>query len=395
VIYVPLQSTILSGNARLDSAFSGGPSVKTAPPPDDVDAVRRIQKGLKALGYSLPISFAKGTGGEPDGKFGQETYQAVIAFQRSAFPGQSSEWDGRVGHKTLEKMDALLPRGGAPPAPTPPTPPAVTDRVCGPDVTEQVAKVWNQMQSDFNSLVRAKKIAACNAVLIPVTNPGDLVKSLAVDAMTGRLDLNRLISQIGAHGNANAFDTRPLQKDQSQWLDTPPVYDPATNGPCCTPQPKPGEDPEGDAFCSKTVQVADKCWLAGSVNYGTYGIIVRCCSDFAADDWFVPNPLTTDPFDLPLRPNPVIRAIYSLTWATTLIRIYKSKLGDKLKGQGVEDPAVPIAWTEATFRGGPKGTPSIAGNRSTCKCSCPCKGDVATVKDKWDYIWDPLKSYPP
>jgi hypothetical protein len=120
-----LQSEILSGNSRLDQAAAGNAVIRAAPPHDDADAVRRIQKGLVAiLRIQMPLSFPNGPNGEPDGKFGNETFQAVIDFQKMAFPNDSRQWDGRVGRLTLGEMDSRLPaRGRAAPAPTPPTPP--------------------------------------------------------------------------------------------------------------------------------------------------------------------------------------------------------------------------------------------------------------------------------
>jgi peptidoglycan hydrolase-like protein with peptidoglycan-binding domain len=109
---MPLQSSILAGNARLEQAHAGGPSVKPGPPHDDVDAVRRIQRALVALGFSLPLSFPNGPNADPDGIYGSETRQAVVAFQKRAFPNSFSEWDGRTGTKTLTAMDGLLPAAG-------------------------------------------------------------------------------------------------------------------------------------------------------------------------------------------------------------------------------------------------------------------------------------------
>jgi peptidoglycan hydrolase-like protein with peptidoglycan-binding domain len=103
-----LSSAILAGNARLDQAANGGPSVKKAPPADEPEAVRRIQKALAALGFSLPLSFPAGQASEPDGKFGNETYQAVLAFQRREFSKEPGQWDGRCGKNTLGRMDELL-----------------------------------------------------------------------------------------------------------------------------------------------------------------------------------------------------------------------------------------------------------------------------------------------
>ena len=105
-----LQSEILRGSPRLDEAAAGGPSIKKRPPDDDPEAVKRIQRALVKLGHPLPISFASG---DADGVFGNETFNAVMAFQKKAFPGQWSEWDGRVGQKTLAKMDEQLPKGAA------------------------------------------------------------------------------------------------------------------------------------------------------------------------------------------------------------------------------------------------------------------------------------------
>jgi len=101
-----LQSDILAGSPRLELAASGGPSVKKGE--HEPDAVKRIQNGLLALGFAMPNSFPNGPGGEPDGIFGQETVNTVIAFQRREFPDKPAEWDGRVGRKTLGRMDELL-----------------------------------------------------------------------------------------------------------------------------------------------------------------------------------------------------------------------------------------------------------------------------------------------
>src|SRR4051794_40861448 len=115
---MPLKSLILAGNARLEAAAAGPPSIKIAPPADDVDAVRRIQRALVALlGVRMPISFPNGTDKEPDGKFGQETHNTVVAFQKKVFPKEPKEWDGRVGPKTLAEMDGRLPKPAPPPPP--------------------------------------------------------------------------------------------------------------------------------------------------------------------------------------------------------------------------------------------------------------------------------------
>jgi peptidoglycan hydrolase-like protein with peptidoglycan-binding domain len=130
---VALNSGILKGsapNARLEQAALGPPAIKPAPPADDAEAIRRIQRALVALGCPLPSSFPNGPAQPPDGKFGDETYRAVMKFQQKAFPGRPGEWDGRVGKNTLLQMDAQLPAGAAPVAPvTPVTPPVDRNQV--------------------------------------------------------------------------------------------------------------------------------------------------------------------------------------------------------------------------------------------------------------------------
>ena len=121
---MPLNSAILKGttrNSRLEQAAANPPSIKPSPPADDTDAVQRIQRALVALGFRLPRSFINGPTQPPDGKYGQETFQAVVQFQKREFPARPGEWDGRAGKNTLAKMDALLPAGAGPaPTPTPP-----------------------------------------------------------------------------------------------------------------------------------------------------------------------------------------------------------------------------------------------------------------------------------
>jgi peptidoglycan hydrolase-like protein with peptidoglycan-binding domain len=108
-----LQSAILAGppaNPRLESAASGGPAIKGLPAVEDAEAVGRIQKALVALGFPLPGSVRAG---RPDGRFGPETLQGVKAFQKVAFPADSTQWDGQVGRLTLAEMDRRLPAAAA------------------------------------------------------------------------------------------------------------------------------------------------------------------------------------------------------------------------------------------------------------------------------------------
>lgn len=63
-----------------------------------------------------------------DGIFGQNTGAATLSFQRIAFPGQPSEWDGVIGPRTWVLLDAYArdtPGGDVPPIIPPIIPPIV------------------------------------------------------------------------------------------------------------------------------------------------------------------------------------------------------------------------------------------------------------------------------
>jgi len=70
------------------------------------EAVRLLQQSLIELGYWMDKSLQKFN--TPDGIFGSETLDRVRAFQT----GHGLYPDGKVGHKTLEKLSELLPNMG-------------------------------------------------------------------------------------------------------------------------------------------------------------------------------------------------------------------------------------------------------------------------------------------
>lgn len=222
--------------------------------------------------------------------------------------------------------------------------------VCGPDVTEQLIEVWTTIQKDFRRWSPENRSKACSTILIPVKKPrweGGVMPS------------------IRSAADINGWDVLPLFQHTSKWLRSYPVYDPDTGGPCATPSslnpsaPDNDDAHESDQTCSNTVQVGGKCWLNGTVNYGTYGIMVRLCRD---------------EFPYKFR--------FALDVAEGLIKAYKKF------GAHPEDPTLPLAWLHATYHGGPRGLPSNPGNRPNCKCTCGCTGKVTT----WDYVWEPVKT---
>lgn len=113
---LPLRSprfTTAPTAARFQQAANNTPTIKKGE--KDKQAVRILQQALIDLHFPLPISTKKYD--SPDGDFGNETHDAVRAFQRKYFPGETP--DGKVGKNTLSKLDDLLPLPGAPLPPLP------------------------------------------------------------------------------------------------------------------------------------------------------------------------------------------------------------------------------------------------------------------------------------
>lgn len=71
-------------------------------------AVRKVQQALIDLGYPLPLN-------GDDGQYGQETYDAVLAYKRQFNILTASGYlDGIVGPKTIAHLDSRFPPGPLP-----------------------------------------------------------------------------------------------------------------------------------------------------------------------------------------------------------------------------------------------------------------------------------------
>jgi hypothetical protein len=126
-------------------------------------------------------------------------------------------------------------------------------RVCGPNVTNQIQAVWRKIQSDFRGWDEDKQSEACRYLIAPYPD-----------------------FPFSWKQNINAFDTLPLYYDGAlEWLLRKELLD----YPCGVPAPDvaPGQKfsqktAEDRDLCSSSVVAYGKCWLSGTVNYGTYGI---------------------------------------------------------------------------------------------------------------------------
>jgi Putative peptidoglycan binding domain len=97
---------------RFSDAYKNTPTIKKG---EKGEHVRRLQQALIDLRMTLKGATAKY--GTPHGKFDTELHEAVFRFQSRELPSEVP--DGKVGTKTLARLNALLPGPGAelPPLP--------------------------------------------------------------------------------------------------------------------------------------------------------------------------------------------------------------------------------------------------------------------------------------
>lgn len=126
------------------------------------------------------------------------------------------------------------------------------------------------------------------------------------------------------------------------------------------------EDPR---TCSDTVQVGNACWLGGTPNYGSFGMMLSLCRDRFTDDKGDADVPWPDDF---------------LQQGKSQITVYKNLISH-------EDPKWPLAWTEAVYSGGATTTLS-GGNRQSCTTTCGKVNPRLNVDAlaNWDYVWEPV-----
>lgn len=90
-----------SGSSQVSSGTSNTPVSTNLRKGARGERVRQLQQNLIDLGYDL------GKWGA-DTIFGDDTRNAVIAFQKKAFPNEPGEWDGIVGPKTQAAIEKAL-----------------------------------------------------------------------------------------------------------------------------------------------------------------------------------------------------------------------------------------------------------------------------------------------
>jgi hypothetical protein len=128
----PDLQAVASGHVRLGRV---GDSPHPAPILSYGPAVRKVQQSLLDLGYALPRY-------GDDSRYGQETYDAVLAYkQRFNIRTVSGYLDGVVGPKTIKHLDSNFSAGPLPACPIPGSP-VVTAEGEYQDVSPGIAAPW-------------------------------------------------------------------------------------------------------------------------------------------------------------------------------------------------------------------------------------------------------------
>jgi hypothetical protein len=140
-----------------------------------------------------------------------------------------------------------MPAASAPATSTSTAPPGATPHICGPDIDDALTNVWTKIQRDFHAASAWDKRTACTNLHVP---------PMAV----------------------MAWDVLDLFLPHTSWINT-------TAG-CAAPSA--GGDVEDPSACTNSVWAGGHCHLAGTANYGTFGIVQKLCNDFrATDSWWL------------------------------------------------------------------------------------------------------------
>jgi outer membrane protein OmpA-like peptidoglycan-associated protein len=258
--------------------------------------------------------------------------------------GETDEFS-TAGSGSDRRVNLYIPSAPpVPPHPVPPHPVPPRDQfICGPDISTPLRNVFTNIQTWFRSTAltdfqRARSCAGIVGNLISFVNP------------------------------IMAWDIRQLFLPNTSWLAFPPHFP-----PCGSPASgAPASDDRENATtspCGNSVQVGSRCFLAGTANYGTYGIMCKLCFDHYL------RMVISKPWLLPFMGT---LSDYSEGGMITRILLYKSVSFD--------NPIPPIAWALAAYWGGPGAVPSGGENRSHCTDRCPA-GNSRTLP--FSFVWEP------
>lgn len=241
--------------------------------------------------------------------------------------------------------------------------------LCGPDVTAETASVWARVQADFAGWSDAQKCSSCMRLVNPIIEGSGgpslegVMSGLQHLVQSGNVvEGGQLILQgAGLDLNRDAFDTLGLFLNSAAYLRappyTPPCGQPGSPNPAAAVSDHVHEDPN---TCATTVEIGNECWVSGTANYGTYGVMMRLCHDWIDGGGNCELPAS----------------LFSRTATIALVQAYKRLDRD--------DPEPPTRWAVATYDGGASAY-ATGGNRPNCPTECP----VPYSGPPFAYVWQP------
>ena len=225
--------------------------------------------------------------------------------------------------------------------------------VCGPDVTKQVKATLTEDRAGLRGLVEGRQEAGVRPDLQPASTWRRRRRG-ARPRPTSTAGTPTACSPGSPAGCA----ARPCARR------APPRRRPHRQGPSGSTRAT-----RTRRTCSNTVQIGNGCWLAGTVNYATFGIMVRLCGSAFSGDPEVGG-------------EEGARA-----HAETLIKGYKTPL----------QPGGPevAARLDGGGRPGRAGRDHRGRQRQPRGCSTTCgqrnpKVDPSKLVS-WDYVWEPVR----
>ena len=296
---------------------------------------------------------------------------------------------------------------------------SASPKVCGPNVSAPVSTVWNSIKSDFHGWSATDKLAASLYLISPYVPEGGVNPRSAggaplfsgsfaepiISFIAGLAHDPFLSAYVNATNsqwqlNRDAFDTIGLFVLSADWtFRVPGCGVPGCNSLSSADLPRGVSDScEDPSTCSLSVQMGGDCWLSGTVNYGTYGIMMK-----EAYIWCSQQRTRM----LSLLPGILL---YSLGDSSVALAMLRSSMDDKeiaaaflkelfsetslivyvggYKLWDMENPTAPLSWALATYRNGPSGM-ATRSNRPQCQTTCAPLG--SSVFSGWDYVWEPVK----
>ncbi len=292
-------------------------------------------------------------------------------------------------------------------------------RICGPNVTTQVESIWAQIPVDFAGLSTTNKLASSIYLISPYvpagTNPrsdggseflggswAEPFRSILgeIGARLGNPFLTSLISGTNRWQlNRDAFDTIGLFVLSAGWtLGLPSCGQPSCGGLSSASLPRGTSDQcEDPALCAFSVQMGTNCWLSGTVNYGTYGLMMKSSYDWCGTQRsrllsILPGIVLSSygnlgavirNLRLVMSNSEIVAAFLKELFSIQSLNIYVGgyKIWD------MENPTSALSWASATYLGGPTAR-APGSNRPRCNTTCTTTGSVFP---NWNYVWEPVR----